>query len=61
MKADFNASLYIQKQMNAAYKNKSYKKAYELFILMNEMRIEKGLDFLTMPALQARFETKAGN
>ena len=49
-------ALLVQKQMNAALANKSYKKAYSLFVYMNELRLEEGLEFLTMPNLQSRFE-----
>ncbi len=48
-------SLYIQNQMNAALANGSYKKAYKLFIIMNELRKEEGLEVLTMPNLEKRF------
>lgn len=46
----------VQKQMNAALGNKSYKKAYSLFVYMNELRLEAGMPFFTMPNLQSRFE-----
>ena len=49
-------SLLVQKQMNSALANKSYKKAYSLFVYMNELRKDEGLEFLTMPNLQSRFE-----
>lgn len=45
----------IQNQMNAALKNRSYKKAYSLFVYFNELRQEAGMAFFTMPNLQARF------
>lgn len=45
----------VQNQMNAALKNKSYKKAYKLFVYMNELRAEAGESFFKMPNLQSRF------
>jgi len=53
MKTD---SQLLQAQMNGALKNKSYKKAYTCFTLMNEARVLEGLPLFTMPNLQARFE-----
>jgi hypothetical protein len=30
--------------------------AYKAFLKMNELRLQEGLEFLTMPNLQSRFE-----
>ena len=48
-------SLEVQKEMNQALVNKSYKKAFKLFNEMNKLRVSEGLEFLTMPNLQKRF------
>jgi len=42
--------------MNAALANRSYKKAYNLYIYMNELRAEEGLEKLIMKSLEKRFE-----
>ena len=49
-------SLKVQKEMNRALVNRSYKKAYKCFLKMTELRANEGLPVLTMPNLQARFE-----
>ena len=52
----------VQKQMNFSLANNSYKKAYKLFVAMNEFRAEEGLPFFTMPNLQKRFnDTKTSH
>ena len=48
-------ALYIHKQMNAALANRSFKKAYKLFIQLNELREKEGLERLTLPNLEKRF------
>lgn len=48
-------ALDLQNQMNKALANRSFKKAYKLFTEMNVARLQEGLDYLTMPNLQARF------
>ena len=45
-----------QKTMNQYLIKRNFRLAYKSFLKMNEMRINEGLDFLTMPNLQARFE-----
>lgn len=45
-----------QKTMNAYLVKRNFKMAYKSFIKMNEARKEEGLEFLTMPNLQSRFE-----
>ena len=49
-------ALEIQKEMNNAYANRSYKKAYALFLKMNIQREIEGMAKLTLPNLQSRFE-----
>ena len=49
-------ALEIQKEMNKAYANRSYKKAYSLFLKMNIQREIEGMVKLTLPNLQSRFE-----
>lgn len=46
----------FQKTMNTYLIKKMYRLAYKAFLNMNKLRIQEGLDFLTMPNLQARFE-----
>jgi hypothetical protein len=46
----------VQKTMNKALANGSYKKAYKCFLKMNELRILEGKEFFTMHNLQSRFE-----
>jgi|688.fasta_scaffold893114_2 hypothetical protein len=45
----------VQKTMNKALANGSYKKAYKCFLKMTELRAEEGLPILTMPNLQKKF------
>lgn len=45
-----------QKTMNTYLIKRNYRLAYKAFLNMNRLRIEEGLEFLTMPNLQARFE-----
>lgn len=47
-------ALYIQNQMNHALANGSYKKAIKLYVYMNELRAEEGLEKLTLPNLEKR-------
>ena len=49
-------SLDIQKTMNNYLARRQFRLAYKSFLKMNELRLEEGLDFLTMPNLQSRFE-----
>ena len=49
-------AIEVQKVMNKALANGSYKKAYNCFLKMTELRAIEGLPVLTMPNLQARFE-----
>jgi hypothetical protein len=48
-------SLEIQKMMNKALANGSYKKAYKLFLIVTDLRAIEGKPVLTMPNLEARF------
>jgi hypothetical protein len=45
----------VQKTMNKALANGSYKKAYKCFLKMTELRAKEGLPILTMPNLQNKF------
>lgn len=45
----------LQKRMNMYLVKKQYRLAYKAFLKMNELRLIEGLEFLTMPNLQARF------
>ena len=49
-------AIEVQKVMNKALANGSYKIAYNCFLKMTELRATEGLPILTMPNLQARFE-----
>ena len=49
-------AIEVQKVMNKALANGSYKKAYNCFLKMTELRATEWLPILTMPNLQARFE-----
>lgn len=49
-------AIEIQKEMNNAYANKSYKKAYSLFLKMNIQRKIEGIKPLTLPNLRSKFE-----
>ena len=49
-------SLEIQKMMNKALANGSYKKAYKLFLIVTDLRAIEGKEVLTMPNLEARFK-----
>lgn len=49
-------SLDLQKRMNMYLSKKQFKLAYSSFLKMNELRVKEGLDILTMPNLQSRFE-----
>ena len=49
-------STNYQKRMNQYLIRKQYRLAYKSFLKMNEARLNEGLDFLTMPNLQSRFE-----
>lgn len=49
-------AIELQKAMNKALANGSYKKAYSFFLKMTELRAKEGLPVLTMRNLQARFE-----
>lgn len=48
-------ALYIQNQMNQALAKGNHKRAYKLYIFMNELREEEGLEKLTLPNLEKRF------
>lgn len=50
-----NAKDY-QKTMNTYLIKKQFRLAYKSFLKMNELRLSEGLEFLTLPNLQARFE-----
>jgi hypothetical protein len=49
-------AIEVQEVMNKALANGSYRKAYNCFLKMTELRAAEGLPILTMPNLQARFE-----
>lgn len=51
-------AITIQKQMNSALVSKNYNKAFRLFNEMNVLRAAEGLEFLTMPNLEKRFNGK---
>lgn len=50
-------AIELQKAMNntLAARKPNHKKAYDLFLQMNEQRKNEGLSFFTMPNLQKRF------
>lgn len=50
-----NSACY-QKTMNTYLIKRNYRLAYKAFLNMNRLRLQEGLEFLTMPNLQARFE-----
>ena len=51
-------AIQVQKEMNniLASRKPNFKKAYDKFTLMNELRLSEGLPYFTMPNLQKRFE-----
>lgn len=49
-------SITYQKRMNTYLISKKYRLAYNSFLKMNQLRIQEGKGFLTMPNLQSRFE-----
>lgn len=49
-------ALDLQKRMNMYLVKRNFRLAYKAFLTMNELRIQEGLEFLTMPNLQSRFE-----
>lgn len=49
-------SATYQKRMNMYLEVKNFRLAYKSFVKMNELRLQEGLDFFTMPNLQKRFE-----
>lgn len=49
-------SITFQKRMNTYLIKKQYRLAYKSFLKMNELRLQEGKSFLTMPNLQSRFE-----
>ena len=49
-------ALDLQKRMNMYLVKRNYRLAYKSFLKMNELRVQEGLEFLTMPNLQSRFE-----
>ena len=51
-----NLSLDTQKKMNSALAKGNRKQAYNLFVIMNNLRAAEGKDFFTMPNLQKEFE-----
>jgi len=46
----------FQKTMNTYLAKKQFRLAYASFLKMNKARLEEGLEFLSMPNLQSRFE-----
>jgi len=46
----------FQTRMNMYLIKRNSRLAYNSFLKMNELRVKEGLDFLTMPNLQAKFE-----
>jgi hypothetical protein len=46
----------FQRRMNMYLVKKNYRLAYEAFLKMNELRLQEGEPFFTMPNLQSRFE-----
>lgn len=51
-------AIAYQKRMNTYLVKRNYRLAYKAFLNMNEARKEEGIEPLTMPNLQARFENK---
>jgi hypothetical protein len=49
-------SATYQKRMNMYLGVKKFRLAYKSFLKMNELRLQEGLEFFTMPNLQAKFE-----
>jgi len=49
------SSVY-QKRMNMYLTVRNFRLAYKSFVKMNELRLQEGLNFLTLPNLQSRFE-----
>lgn len=49
-------SATYQKRMNMYLGVKKFRLAYKSFVKMNELRLQEGLEFFTMPNLQKRFE-----
>lgn len=49
-------SITLQKRMNMYLTNKNFRLAYKSFLKMNELRLQEGLEFLTMPSLQSKFQ-----
>lgn len=56
-KKEMKNSANYQKTMNQYLAKKMFRLAYKSFLMMNKCRIQEGLEFLSMPNLQARFET----
>jgi hypothetical protein len=50
------SAISYQKRMNSYLRAKKFRLAYKSFLKMNQARINEGLEFLSMPNLQARFE-----
>lgn len=49
-------SISYQKRMNSYLRAKKFRLAYQSFLKMNQARVIEGLEFLSLPSLQARFE-----
>ena len=50
------SSISYQKRMNTYLVKINFRLAYQSFLKMNTQRAIEGLEFLSMPNLQARFE-----
>jgi len=49
-------ALDLQRRMNMYLVKRNFRLAYKAFLTMTELRKNEGLEVLTMPKLQARFE-----
>lgn len=50
-------AINYQKRMNTYLAKRQYTLAYKAFLRMNIAREKEGMEFLTMPNLQKRFES----
>jgi hypothetical protein len=49
-------AINLQKRMNMYLVKNNFRLAYKSFLKMNELRIREGMNFLSMPTLQSKFE-----
>ena len=49
-------AINLQRRMNMYLSKRNFRLAYKAFLKMNELRLQEGLEILTMPSLQSRFE-----